>query len=211
LRKKSPIEALTDRAEQVVVNHLQKNPESIYLELEEILYQAFPGLSTPSKGIIYAILNSYATKEGGRWRLRPEDVAAARRADAASIEAIIEATGRRLEYQVERREKWLVWQENGRPERVFNVLASAMVSRPISDNPYLPDQTILVVPGGRAGLIAYKQQRDPAMAEQMKPYRLVKFRLWRGLAELPILTRASFEEQLSRDPIERSQGQMMMF
>jgi len=211
LRSKGTIEALTDRAEQLVVNQLQKNPESIYLDMEASLYQSLPGLLTPSKGIIYAILNSYATREDGRWKLRQEDVAATRRADVASIEAIIAATGTRLEYEVQRREKWLIWQRHGKPERVFNVLASAMVSRPIADNPYPPEQSILVVPGGRAGLIAYKQQRDPAMAEQMKPYRLAKFRLWRALAEVPILTRESFEEQLSSDPVERAQGQMMMF
>ncbi len=211
LRTRATIEALTDRAEQLVVNHLQKNPESIYLDIEEALYQSLPGLFTPSKGIIYAILNSYATKEDGHWKLRPEDVAAARRADTASIEAIIEATGRRLEYEVQRQERWLVWRQNGRPERVFNILASAIVSRPILDNPYPPELSILVVPGGRAELIAYKQQRDPALADQMKPYRLAKFRLWRALTEVPILTRKLFEEQLSSDPIERTQGQMMMF
>jgi hypothetical protein len=35
--------------------------------------------------------------------------------------------------------------------------------------------------------------------------------LWRALAEVQILTRQSFEEQLASDPIEHARGQMMMF
>ncbi len=204
-------EPLTDRVEQTLVEYLQVHPESIYLDIEEALYQSFPGLFTPSKGIIYAILNSYATREAGHWNLRPEDTAAARRTDVISIEASIESTGTRLGYDVQRQDKWLIWQENGRVVRGFYVLASAIVSGPISTNPFGAERSVLVVPGGRAGLIAYKEQRDPAMAERLKRYRLAKFRLWRALAEVPILTRESFEEQLSSDPIERAQGQMMMF
>ncbi len=211
LKAPDAFEPLTDRVEQAVVAYLQAHPQSIYLDVEEALYRDFPGLFTPSKGIIYAILNSYATKDAGNWQLRPEDVTSARKADVASIEACIQATGKRLGYSVQRQEKWMAWQENERVARVFYVLASAIVSRPIRDNPFPGELSILVVPGGRAGLIAYKEQRDPAMAERLKPYRLAKFRLWRTLAEVPILTRESFEEQLASDPIERSQGQMMMF
>jgi hypothetical protein len=40
---------------------------------------------------------------------------------------------------------------------------------------------------------------------------VAKYRLWRALAEASILTRETFEEQLSSDPIERARGQMIMF
>jgi len=68
-----------------------------------------------------------------------------------------------------------------------------------------------VIPGGRAGLVAYKAQRDPALAERLKAYRMIKYRLLRALSELPILTRETFEEQITSDPVEQSKGQMMMF
>ena len=51
----------------------------------------------------------------------------------------------------------------------------------------------------------------PGLAEHMKPYRLVKYRALRAMAELPILTRETFEEQIASDPVEQAQGQMMMF
>jgi hypothetical protein len=60
-------------------------------------------------------------------------------------------------------------------------------------------------------LIAYKAQRDPVLVERLRDCRMVKYRLWRALAEVPILTRDTFEEQLSSDPIERARGQMIMF
>jgi hypothetical protein len=73
-----------------------------------------------------------------------------------------------------------------------------------------PD-TILVVPGGRAALIAYKQDSDPSLAARLKNYRVAKYRLLRALSEVTILTRELFNEQIASDPVEQSAGQMMMF
>jgi hypothetical protein len=81
----------------------------------------------------------------------------------------------------------------------------------MNETPYPPAQTIIVIPGGRAGLIKYKGQRDPSLAARMKSYRLVKYRLLRTLFEVPVLTRETFEEQIASDPLEKSTTQMMMF
>jgi hypothetical protein len=190
---------------------LQKNRDSIYLEIEDELYHRFPGLRTPSKGIIYAVLNSYAEKNGANWKLRLEDLAAARQQDLRTIGALIEAVGKRLKYETRRQDKWIFWDEQRKPVQVFYALASALVDRVIADKPDPSVPGILVVPGGRAALIAYKGQRDPLLAERMKAFRVVKYRLWRALAELPILTRETFDEQLSSDPVQQAKGQMMMF
>jgi hypothetical protein len=211
LRSAPAVDSLTDGVEVAVVNYLQINPEPIYLEIESELYQKFTGLSTPSKRIIYAVLDSYAEKENGKWKLRKEDAAAARRRDLKTMSSMIEIIGRRLKYGFHKQDKWLVWDGNRKPERVFYLLASALIRRAIADNPFPPEQSILVIPGGRAALIAYKEQRDPALAERMQPYRLTKYRLWRTLSELPILTRETLEEQISGDPVEQAKGQMMMF
>jgi len=211
LRSAPAVDSLTDGVEVAIVNYLQKNPEPIYLEIESELYQQFTGLSTPSKRIIYAVLDSYAEKKDGKWKLRKEDAAAARHRDLKTMSSMIETIGRRLKYGFHKQEKWLVWDENRKPARVFYLLASALIRRAIADNPFPPEQSILVIPGGRAALIAYKEQRDPALAERMQPYRLAKYRLWRALAEVPILTRETFGEQISGDPVEQAKGQMMMF
>ena len=211
LRGQSREESLTDRVEVAVVNLLQKNPDSIFLEIEDDLYPRYPGLLTPSKGMIYAVLNSYAEKDGASWKLRAEDVASTRRKELNQIMTLVDKIGRRLEYHTRKQDKLLIWDEKGNVTRVFSVLASALVERAIAETSYPPEQTLLVIPGGRAALVAYKAQRDPALAERLKNVRLVKYRLLRALAEVPILTRETFEEQIANDPVEQTKGQMMMF
>jgi hypothetical protein len=201
-------ESLSDRVEMAVVTYLQKNREAIYLEVENDLYPRFTGLLTPSKGLIYAILNSYTEKESGTWKLREEDVASARRAELNNIYMLIEKIGNRLGYKTRKQEKLTYWEEGGKPVRTFNILASALLGRAIQES---APNTIIVIPGGRAALAAYKQERDPSLAAQLKKYTLVKYRLLRTLLEVPILTRETFEEQIASDPVEKPTGQMMMF
>jgi hypothetical protein len=201
-------ESLSDRVEMAIVNYLQKNPKALYLEIEADLNPRFPGLLTPSKGLIYAVLNSYAEKEAGVWRLRAEDAAAARREELKTMYALIETIGSRLGYVTRREDKTLRWEEDGVSARTFYVLASALLTRALRNS---APNTIIVIPGGRAALAAYKQERDPSLAAQMKKHRLVKYRLLRSLPDLPILTRETFEDQIARDPVEKSDGQMMMF
>jgi len=204
-------DSLSDQIEVAIVTFLQKNPDSIYLEIEDDLYPRFPGLLTPSKAMIYAVLTSYATKEKSTWRLRPEDVANARRNELNTITAMLDAVGTRLAYKTHKDEKNYIWEDDGRTTRAFYILASALVGRAMNETPYPPEQTIIVIPGGRAGLIQYKAQRDPSLAARMKSYQLVKYRLLRTLFEVPVLTRDTFEEQIVSDPLEKSKSQMMMF
>jgi hypothetical protein len=211
LRDGYPVESLPDRVEIAIVNYLQKNPDCIYLEIEGELYERFRGLFTPSKGIIYAVLSSYAEKRGANWRLRPEDTAAARRKDVGVMSGLAEKIGRRLGYEMHNQDKWLIWREAREPVRLFYTLASALVRRVIASNPDPSLPAAMIVPGGRAALIFYKAQRDPSLAEEMKTYRVIKYRLWRTLSELPILTRETFDEQLSSDPVHKAEGQLMMF
>ncbi|MEK6751081.1 MAG: hypothetical protein AABZ00_02350 [Chloroflexota bacterium] len=201
-------ESLSDLTEISVVTYLQKNPNAIFLELEEDLYPRFPGLLTPSKGLIYAVLNSYAEKNGANWKLRDEDVASARREETKNIFTLLEKIGKRLNYQSSRDDKVLTWKDNGQTVKKFNVLASALLNRALE---HADEQTVIVIPGGRAALAAYKQERDPSLKARLKKHKLVKYRLLRSLLEVPILTRETFEEQIASDPVEESKGQMMMF
>jgi hypothetical protein len=204
-------ESVTDRAEVLAVTYLTKHPECRLLEVENETCRELPGLLTPSRKTIQAILESYAEKDDSLWRLRQEDRPDKRRDDLRSITAIVESTGARLKYKTRREGRWLVWEDGGQLVLAFSILASALVAPVIADNPFPAEHSALVVPGGRVGLIDYKISRDQALAGRLKGYRLVKFRVWRSVAEIKMLTREAFEEQLSSDPIERLQGQMMMF
>src|SRR5512138_315742 len=203
--------SLSDRVEIEIVTFLQKHPNSIYREIEQDLYPRFPGLLTPSIGMIYAVLSSYAVKEKGEWRLRPEDVASARRNELTSITNLIQAIGKRLGYATRKQEKNYHWEQNDRIERTFYILASALLGRALAETPYPLEQTIIVIPGGRAALAAYKAQRDPSLGARIKKVQVVKYRLLRTLIELPVLTRETFEEQIAGDPLEKPKSQLMMF
>ena len=210
-------DSLSDRVEVAIVTFLQKNPNSLFLEIEEDLYPRFPGLLTPSKAMIYSVLESYAIKDGATWKLRGEDLASSRRNELITITAMLEAVGKRLGYSTRKQDKNYLWEENRNGEvppsihYAFYVLASALIGRAISETPYPPEQTVIIIPGGRAALAEYKMQRDPALAARMKNYQLVKYRLLRSLVEVPVLTRDTFEEQITSDPLEKSKSQMMMF
>ena len=204
-------ESLSDRVEVAVVTFLQKHPNSIFREIEQDLYPRFPGLLTPSQGMIYAILSSYASKVDGSWKLRPEDLATARRHELDSITELIESIGRRMGYSTRKQGKNYLWEQNGELERTFTILASALIGRALAETTYPPEKTVIVIPGGRAALATYKAQRDPSLAARLKEVQVVKYRLLRTLIDLPVLTRATFEEQIVGDPLEKSKSQMIMF
>lgn len=204
-------ESLSDRVEIAVVTFLQKHPNSIFIDIEQDLYPRLPGLLTPSQAMIYAVLTSYANKEGGAWKLRPEDLASARRDELNHVTRLIETIGTRLGYTTRKHEKNYLWEQNGVLERTFYILASALIGRALAETPYPPQQIVIILPGGRAGLAAYKIQRDPSLATHIKTVQVVKYRLLRTLVELPVLTREIFEEQVAGDPLEKSKSQMIMF
>lgn len=206
-----PVESVTDRAEVLAVTHLQKKQRVELLEIEDEVCGGLPGLFTPARRTIEAILSSYADEHEGIWQLREEDQAAQRQQDLRAISSLVEATGARLKYRTRREGRWLLWEHEGAPAFAFAVLASALVAPVIRDNQFASTPGILVVPGGRVSLIAYKATLQPALSESLKAFKISRFRLWRALADVKILTREAFEERLSSDPVEGAQGQMMMF
>jgi hypothetical protein len=206
------VEPLADRVERAVVTFLQKHPDSPLLELERGLYPEFPGLLTPSKSLVGAVLASYGVEEASRWRLRAEDGAPQRRAEREQMLKLVETIGERLGYQVEDiGQHARAWMEKRKTVRVFYLLASAVTGRILAENQYPLEKCLLVLPGGRAGLLAYKENRNPRLRKQLQGWSILKFRLLRSLADIPVLNRQTFEEQLVSDPVEQTQGQMMMF
>jgi len=205
-------EPLADRVERAVVTFLQKHPSSTLLEIERSLYPEFPGLLTPSKALVGAVLDSYGVQEDGRWRLRDEDRASQRRTELKKMSGLIGTIGERLGYKTEQvSENAYIWMNEGETVRVFYLLVSALTGRILTENQYPLEKCLLVLPGGRAGLLAYKENRDKKLRQQLEGWHIVKFRLLRSLEEIPVLTRQTFEEQLISDPIEQTQGQLMMF
>ncbi len=209
---KTPPEAdsLADRVERLMVKFLQKHPQVTFLEVEDVLYPQFDGLQTPSRGLLYAVLTSYAERRDGLWHLRPEDTASARRAVLREMARSLEQLGERLEYE----SRWvdgatLLWSEGEEVKVLIRLQASAQCGW-LATIPIAP-RRLLVIPGGRVGLLMYKSERDPRLATLLKSWSILKFRRLRLMQELPLLTRETFEEQLRLDPPEHALSQMMLF
>lgn len=205
-------EPLADRVERAVVRFLQKHSACTLLELERELYPQFPARMAPSKALVNAVLSSYAIQDAGGWRLRDEDRPSVRRADLRRMAALIREVGARLNYETESfGHTSFVWLDHGRPARAFYLLASTLIGKLFAENYGPMENCMLLIPGGRAGLLAYKQNRDPRLRQRLTGWRIIKFRLLRALAQIPVLNRDTFEEQIISDPVEQTQGQMMMF
>ena len=205
-------ESLSDRVEMAVVNFLIANPNCTTTEILCDLAPRFAGLLTPSNGLVGAVLNSYAEQDAGRWRLRAEDLSSSRTAEIAKLGDTLEAIGARMDYTSNRLDaRTLVWEAGESSLYIFHLKASAVIARAVTEGPYPRERTIIVLPGGRAGLLAYKQARDPALAARLEGLRFVKFRALRALAENPFLSRQSFETLLAGDPIEAARGQKIIF
>ncbi len=204
---------LPDRVEMAVVRFLQKNPEAALRDLETALNAELPGLLTPSLGLLRAVLASYAIETDGRWNLRPEDAPSTRRADLEAAAQVLTTLAPRLGVTLQRQEspqQLILWQDSGETVYAFTLLASAVAGRILRQKPYPPERSLLVLPGGRAGLLAYKLERDPSLRSAAERWRVVKFRALRRLSEMTGLTRERFEKELGGDPIEPPE-QMKLF
>ncbi len=102
------------------------------------------------------------------------------------------------------------WLENGQVIYTFHLMASALVGWLLRQDPEPSIPSFLVLPGGRAGLLAYKLERDPGLRSIAERWHILKFRHLRRLAGMGGLTRAQFEKEFSGDPIEPPE-QMKMF
>jgi hypothetical protein len=196
------------------VQFLQKHPVCTRRELEASLNVEFPGLFTPSLGLIKEMLASYATESSGQWHLRPEDSALLRHANLEAADHALELLAAQLEYRLVRPEgahRLLLWQEKGKTAYAFALLASAVVSRILRMKLYPPERSLLVIPGGRVGLLTCKLRRDPRLDQIWQDgWRVLKFRHLGRMAEIASLTREDWARELSGDPIEPLE-QMKMF
>jgi len=188
-----------DRVERIVLEALSPTSESSLLEVEARCCDALRGLHTPDRRLIHACLASYATQsESGGWRLRPEDEPETRHRDLEDVRRLIRGLGARFGYQVADGED-IVWREGGRTAYRFHVQGTAALARALALP--LQDVPVIVVPGGRALLIAEKERRDPRLrAWQEAGGRIVKFRHIRRLAGDPALTPVDFAARLGIDP-----------
>ncbi len=214
--------ALSDRVEIETVHYLQKHPDSSLAQIDDAICTLFPGLLTPPIDLIRAVLDSYAetsSTNSNHWRLRSNESGAARKADLFAVRQLLARLAGRLGYQMQGDVPLIWWggrSITGSLNEIYRFypIASSIISRYVlKETLIVPHRYVLVIPGSRAALLAYKLNRDPRLAEAVaKGWRFLKFRYLRQLAERADLTTALWEELLDGDPIIlESPVQMSMF
>ena len=207
---------LIDRVEQIVFEYLLRHQTSPSLALKTELYQKLPGLFTPLDSDLLICLESYADLdlEGEpSWKLRQSEHPLMRETDIESILNDLESIGDVLGYRIMGRNP-LIWMDESKNqvEYRFNVISSAIVSTFLHDETPSTGSRIIVLPGSRANLLAYKKQRDPNLMHKLQEKVIVvKFRLVRDLKANPLLTRSLFKEQIQVDPPEYRSSQLALF
>ncbi len=209
--------SLSDQVEMALVRCLDKNGSISVGDLETALHTRFPGLLTPPSNLIRACLESYSepTPQSRECRqLRAQEKPAARKQDILEVRGKLIELGRKAGYILSG-ENPLVWADpNSETAYLFYLFASSMIGRfVLSPPPIPPNRCILVLPGSRSNLLAFKLAHDSHLAEaSAQGWRFLKFRHVARLLELPDITRARFDELLAQDPIHWEEvTQMRMF
>jgi hypothetical protein len=213
---------LADRIESWIVELLSDGQARPSLEIEAAACRAWPGLLTPDRRILLACLRSYGMWEPGRrtWQLREEDHPDTRQRDCAEVVELLAHLGGRLGFEVEGGNP-IRWRTPPPEDRsyLFQVEQTARLPESLRLESRVADRSavglpgmfatpaqprprpLLVIPGGRASLLAEKARHDPRLRGWLEEEVLViKFRHIRRLASETTLDRANLDERLALDP-----------
>jgi hypothetical protein len=198
---------LSDRVERLVLELLRSEPGPTLLATEVRLCESLRGLQTPDRRLIVACLESYGVADAsGAWSLRPEDEAGRREADVEEIRGLLQGLGERLGYGVSVAEE-IIWEEASRSRFHFHVQDTAALAGVLGAPPTA--ERVVVLPGGRALLVAEKERRDPRLRAWLAAGgRIVKFRHIRRLAVEASVQADNFIDRLGIDPTEREDPQL---
>jgi DNA-directed RNA polymerase subunit M/transcription elongation factor TFIIS len=225
--------SLADRIEIAIAKYLQKATVCQLIELDPYLCAKFPGLLTPDPEFIWHCLYSYGEEEptkSGQWKLRPQDQPEARQVEMETTQQMLSRLADRLGFSVNHNSgpddpdsptgsrTTNVWQDShGVPCYAFSIISSAAVGEIVRQKGALapkPQQGfhhIIVLPGGRANLVAYKLSKDARLKNEIEMgWIFLKYRHLRRLIENPLLTPENLAEQLDLDPLMYSATQIRL-
>ena len=204
---------LSDRVEMETVRFLHRNPGAALHEIQYAINRSFPGLLTPPRELILAVLDAYAEqREDGGWTLTPAENPESRRRDLqAAAEALLELA-ERLGYTAPAGEQPVIWNGDGLVLYSFAVLASAVVSPRLQAKPSAETLQVLVLPECRLPLVSFKRRSNPRLSRQLQFWRLLTFERLQQLHARPDLSAGEWARLLDSSPAPGSQmTQMSMF
>jgi hypothetical protein len=194
----------SEQFENEIIAQLRIKDSLSYSEIYKIVCGKFPGIIAPAGSLIKTILESYADPSSvspGQWQLRTQDSSDHRQQDIHSVVSRLKTLSTSVGLkQVE--SEIIEWKDaSGNPQWVFIITPTAGISRIIRGQfPVEADRRVLIVPGGRAGLISYRLKHDASLSEQIRGWHLVKFRHIKLLTERNDLNLQTWINLLDADP-----------
>ncbi len=209
---------LADRTEVALVKHLSQNPGTSLAHIDRAVCKEFPGISPPEPDMIQMCLQSYGYQENPEadcWHLHDREVPGKRRKDIETIATLIKTMGQRLGFKTIQKDgfppiiQWI--KSQGSPNYQFMISASALLGKFIQSEKKLQGKAIMIIPGSRANLIAYKLNHNPYYPNLLdKDSRFVKYRHIRLLFDNPNLNPTNLDEHLFLDPLTYTQPQIRL-
>jgi len=205
------VDTLADRVEATVRHMLNERQVWTESDLVNGVYARFPRVLSPDLTFVHVCIESYGAYVNGQIHLRSEDDKQRRRREVEHVRENLIEMGERLGYRGVAGHVWDVrWLEDGREAYVFLVSSTAAIAafllhRRLSR---VEAQRCLVVPGGRAGLVDLKLQRDTRLGRAVEAggWQFIKFRHLRRLMKEDDLDRYAFKTVLGLDPIIEQEG-----
>jgi hypothetical protein len=210
-------EPLADRVEAQVWELLVQQPAWSHEVLVNAVYACFPGPLTPDLSLVLVCIDSYSVQEGETLRLRPEDDPLRRAGERRTLRDDLVELGKRLGFKVRKNDDWDVrWLEEKQEAYVFAISATTALAAHLLIKREAGERTqrCLILPGGRAQLVAFKLQRDPRLARAVEvgEWQFIKFRHLRRLIAEEELDRHALKTVLGLDPIaEQEAAQIPLF
>jgi len=205
---------LADRVETSLVRFLQNHPFSSIQEIDKSLCYEFPGLLTPSPELIQICLESYGEQdppESGLWKLRPQDEASKRRVELGEMNLLLKQIARSMGYTIQGQAPLIMVDDQGAIQYIWHIITSGIISNIVLKTMQDAQKSLIILPGGRANLVAYKIQRDVRLRQAVdNGWRFVKYRQLRLLSKSAILSKALLDEQLSADLLTYTPPQLRL-
>lgn len=211
-RKPPRFRPLADRVEARVLQLLHHRARWQASELLAAIYHTFPGVLSPEPSLVRACIEAYSRSDAEGWlTLRQEDQPEQRSAELRRLRRMIVGLGERLGYTVLRHRGEITWVKDKQRSYLFRVTeTAALAPHLLAPPPPCDGRRCLVLPGGRAALVALKLRRDPRLQQQVVQHRwtFVKFRHLRRMVE-EIREQEELEVYLGLDPVvEQAQAQL---
>lgn len=205
---------LADRVEMSIIRFLQTHPFTSIQEIEKSLCIEFPGLLTPSPELIQVCLESYGEQkplESNLWKLRPQDEASKRIVEISEMNSLLNQIAQSLGFQIQGKAPIIMRDDQGDIQFIWYIITTGVVSPILLGETQEPQKSLIILPGGRANLVAYKIQRDARLRQAVENgWRFVKFRQLRLISKSIILSKSLLEEQLNADLLTYTAPQLRL-